>query len=361
MLTPAAQKSRSKGIGSSEIAMLIYLPDENGDMKPLSPWGGKHKLWRRKTGKDGEQDTKAYMTRGQYMETGLINWYADEVGVDWKKPRTKRSKKYPYVVDSCDGLTYPKGSKGKDPLRCIEAKTSSYWKRDEWGDAGTDEVPSYYLVQCQWHLGVHSPEEMICDVPMDNGTKRTDYHVHFDEELWLSLVNEAERFWVDYVEADVEPPIDDYQDTCKWLDRYLKNRDGLGTLEAGEEQVKLMLQYRNIALQLKEGEGALFEIREKLQRDIGEYDGLIVPETKLKILWKQSKDTTGVDWKTVCDKLAHQLIENGTLSRVDLEVMKAEHTGVTRKGARKWTPTTLIKGNLPEGMEDSDGTAQAEG
>ena len=369
-LSSAAQKVRSKGIGSSEIAMLIYLEDDNGDMKPLSPWGGRHKLWRRKTGKDGEQKAQSYMTRGQYMEQGLMNWYADDNGVKWIAPKTLVHADYPYVVDSCDGLTFDgdttvklmkefisKGT-GAAPLRCLEAKTSSYWKRDEWGEAGTDDVPSYYLVQCMWHLGIHKPQEMICDVPMDNGTKRTDYHVAFDEELYLSLVAEAEKFWVDHVLADKEPDIDSYSDTTSWLCRYLKQKEGMGVLEANDEQIQVMLTYRNYALTIKQTEVYAEEAREKLMRVIGEYDGILVPGTKQKILWKQSKDTMGVDWKAVAEHLAQQMHVDGAMDKEAFRQLKDANEKITRKGNRRWTPTALLK-NAGKGEEEGvdDGTA----
>lgn len=363
MLSTAAQKKRSKGIGSSEIAMLVYLPDEHGDLKPLSPWGGRHTLWRRKTGKDDEKKAASYMTRGQYMEDGLMNWYAHDTGIAWAKPKTVRHSEFPYVVDSCDGLTFPKGTAvkamkeyiskgtGVQALRCLEAKTSSVWKRDEWGEAGTDEVPAYYLVQCQWHMGNHVTQERICDVPMDNGTKRSDYHVHFDEELWMSLVGMAERFWVDYVVADKEPPVDDYGETTKWLSNYMKNRDGLGLLEAGNAEVKLMLQYKDVNQQLVDSGGTLDELKEKLMRAIGEYDGIIVPDTKAKIIWKQSKDTMGIDWKNVAEQLAQQMFVDGALDEAAFQTMKEAHKKVTRKGGRRWTPTALLK-NPTETTED---------
>ncbi len=343
MLSKSDMKKRSHGIGSSEIAMLVYVEDENGDPKPLSPWGGRHKLWCRKTGRDGEQTTKSYMTRGQYMETGLIDWYADDTGVEWKKPPTVRSKKYPYIVDSCDGLTYPKGSKGRGvPIRCVEAKTSSYWKRSEWGEAGTDEVPSYYLVQCQWHLLNHETQDRICDVPMDNGTQRTDYHVPYDEELCLSLIAEAEKFWVDYVKADKEPPVDDYRETTKWLSKYLKQREGMGLLEADESMVREMLAYKAAIESSKSAFSEADVIKEALMRCIGEHDGIIIPGTKQKILWRTSKDRLTVDWQSIAEHLAQHMHVHGNYEKSEFEELKVQHS-TTKSGSRPWVPTTLLE------------------
>lgn len=343
MLSKIDHKKRSKGIGSSEIAMLVYLEDEHGDMKPLSPWGGRHTLWRRKTGRDGEQEAKSYMTRGQFMELGLINWYAHDKDIEWKAPKTIRSKKYPYVVDSCDGLTYPKGSKCKgDPLRCVEAKTSSYWKKDEWGQDGTDEIPDYYLVQSLWHLGAHRPQEMICDVPMDNGTERKDYHIPFDEEVYLSLVSLAEKFWIDYVKKDKEPPVDSYSETTTWLSKYLKQRDGMGLLEADDEQVKMLLRYREEALSIKSSEERLDEMREPLMRIIGEHEGITIPGTKQRILWRKSKDRSTINWKNVAEQLAQALHVDGKMNVDQFKELQGIHTKTT-EGSRRWIPTSLIK------------------
>ena len=357
MLTKLDHKKRSKGIGSSEIGMLIYVEDENGDQKPLSKWGDRHKLWRSKTGKETSSPAKSYMQRGNYMEPALIQWFADEHGVDWYKPPTINHPEYRYIVDSCDGLTYPKGTSRTDmksgkvhPHRCIEAKVLTGWNKDGFGDPGTDDIPDSYLVQSQWHIGAHKPEDMACEFPVDVDGGRKDYLVKFDEELYMSLVAEAERFWVDYVEKDVEPPVDDYSETTKWLSKYLTQKAGMGLLEADEGQVQLLLQYRKHSLQLKGDESSLDEIKERLMRDIGEYDGIIIPGTKCKVLWKKSKDTQKVGWQKVAEDLANRLIEAGQLDKSGYEEIRDDNTDA-REGARRWTPTSLLKHDAGNGAE----------
>lgn len=343
MLTEADKKTRSNGIGSSEIAMLVYVEGEGGEPTPLSPWGGRHKLWRKKTGRE-QDEQKDIMRRGQYMEPGLLQWYADDNEVELIRPPSVRHRDYPYVVDSCDGLTFPKGSAEDaitdrivQPLRCVEAKTSHWSKRKEWGSAGTDDVPDYYLVQCQWHLGAHKPDEMICDLPMDDGSQRRDYHIAFNEELYISLVSLAEKFWKDHVEKDVEPPIDDYSDTTTWLSKYLKQRSGMGYLDADEETAKLMLLYREKALHLKDGEAELEELKEKLMRAIGEYDGIIIEGTKQKITWKRPKESQRTDWKGVSKELCERL-------RMEQSVYNAVCSThqTTKEGSRRWWPKALL-------------------
>ena len=183
---------------------------------------------------------------------------------------------------------------------------------------------------------------MACDFPVDVDGGRRDYLVKFDEELYLYLVSEAEKFWMNYVEKDIEPPVDDYSDTTDWLSRYMRQREGMGVLEANEEQVKLMLQYKQLALQLSDGESRLAELKEKLMRAIGEYDGIIIPGTKQKILWKRSKDSQIIDWKAVSESLGQRLLSANLMTEVELEQLSETKVKV-RTGSRRWTPTSLLK------------------
>lgn len=354
MLTKLDRKKRSKGVGSSEIGMLVYV-ESGGEMKPLSPYGGRHKLWRRKTGKEPEQTARDYMRRGEYLEPALINWFCDDKGLAWMKPPTIVHPEFDFVVDSVDGLSFEQGTaksamkNGKaKPLRCIEAKVLTGWAKDGFGEEGTDEIPEHYLVQSQWHIGAHRPEEMKCDFPVDVDGRRRDYVIDFDEELHLALVTEADRFWKDYVIRDVEPPVDDYSDAVTWLARYMKQREGAGVLEANEEQVQLLLRYKAVAAQVADGEAALDEIKEKLMRAIGDHDGIAIPGTKQKILWKKSKDSNRVDWKTIADNLGQRLISANLIGEADLDQLIGDHTAV-RPGSRRWTPTSLLKASGDEG------------
>lgn len=360
-LSEAAKKVRSKGVGSSEIAMLIYVKDDDGNSVPLSPWGGAHKLWRRKTGKERDKAAESYMTRGSFMENGLMDWYCHDKGVVWIKPKTITHPEYPHVVDSCDGLVFPEGTtkkmmqaylshgEGEMPLYPLEAKTSNFMKRDEWGADGSDDVPLYYLVQCIWHMGAHPTQQNRCVMPMDNGMKRSDYTIPFDEELYLSLVDRVGKFWRDYVEKDREPPVDDYGDANDWLSQWTKNKDGFGVLEASDEQVALMLQYREKALNIKTTETEMDELRHTMELAIGEYDGLIIPDTKQKILWKRSKDGTKTNWEMVAAELHRKLTILSLQDKdghphvaKDYDELKSSHSTV-REGSRRWTPTNLIK------------------
>ena len=95
------------------------------------------------------------MLAGQFLESAIINMYAHKMDCEVTKPPTMVCKNHEYVVDSIDGIV-------TGELTGIEAK-STHWRNDDaWGAEWTDDIPGYYLVQCQWHCGVHGLER--CDV-----------------------------------------------------------------------------------------------------------------------------------------------------------------------------------------------------
>lgn len=347
MLTAQDHAIRSTGVGSSEIAMLVYLEDQSGNLKPLSPWGGAHKLWRRKTGREPERKAAAHMDRGNYMESGLLDWYAAENGWQWERRPTMAHPTTPYVVDSVDAVVSRVVDSG--PARCVEAKAITGWAPEGWGAAGTDEIPAYYITQCQWHLACHQPSEMICDVPVDDGARRKDYHVSFDEDLFGHLAELANRFWVDHVVADVEPKIDSARDATQWLSRYTSHSDGLGLLEADESSLAMMLNYRyHREEETKSGRVAEC-IKERLMRVIGEYDGIVTEDRTAKISWRRSKDSRRIGWKGVAECLFDQMLEDGAISPKSYEEIKKENISIV-SGSRRWLDADLLE-NAPKQVE----------
>lgn len=76
----------------------------------------------------------------------------------------------------------------------------------QWGEPGSDVVPQDYLAQ--------SLVEQYCTqsaqghiFALIGGRGFVPYSIGFDGELADEIVERCRRFWIDYVEADVEPPV----------------------------------------------------------------------------------------------------------------------------------------------------------
>lgn len=91
--------------------------------------------------------------------------------------------------------------------RIIECKTSDSRLAHLWGEAGSDQIPDYYLTQCHWYLGL-LPAKQAVDVPvLIGGNDFRIYTVLRDDRLIEVLQNQAKAFWR-MVQDGVPPPLD---------------------------------------------------------------------------------------------------------------------------------------------------------
>jgi predicted phage-related endonuclease len=314
-LTPRQHKTRSKGVGSSEIAMLII--DESG--QPLSPYGGPHTLWRRKMGLDPDQEATGAMERGTRFEPVIAQWWADARGYTIKRPTTLRHKDHPYCVDSCDFIAYDGKAIKENARGCVEVKAITPTNRHQWGEPGTDQLPAIYAVQGQWHMEHHALP--WCEYPVDTGWDRQDYVLQRDRELFLALAAIAEKFWRDHIEGEKEPPADGHDSTSKWLARRIAvERDEI--VEAPPEIVAKMLDLRECALEAKALKGRIDLLENEIKQAVGDAAGLYVPGTKQRITYKERQGRSFVAW----DALLLSLWGESDEAKARLAQMKQEFT-----------------------------------
>lgn len=327
---------RAKGVGSSEVAMLVL----GDDGKPLSPWGGAHRLWQIKTGQAIEvseeelKEKKPWLDKGKFLEPALMDWYASRANCRVRKqPGTRQGRNFPLSIDSVDGLAWDHGNEGGTPDRCVEAKTALVWDRDNWTQ---DSIPQYYETQGQWHMGVW--ELPLCDYPVFWGEDLEVFTRAFDEQIWLGLNDLVQRFWTDHVEAGVAPPVDIHKTTTDWLAKRMKQLNA-DMVEADDETVKAMLQIRELKIQGKSIGDALALAENRLKETIGENKGVFIPGyPKLKITFNKSKGRSFVNHKAMLEHLVGDDVERAIL--IDKFTQEGE-------GSRRFLATSLVKNEIP--------------
>lgn len=298
---------RSKGIGSSEIAMLVL--DENG--QPLSPWGGPHKLWRIKTGQEEkDDDEKPWLDRGNALEPWILQRYANKMSARLRRsPGARQHSKFPYVVDSVDALAWLPGDE-KVPGACVEAKAPLLYSLSKWGEEGTDDVPKEYLVQGQWHMGAWGIQR--CDYPIDAGGDIKIFTSTHDEELWMSLVMIAEKFWKDHVEANKAPAVDHTKETSRWLSRHLdqKSEDLVSADKELEEKLRMYCHLRGVH---DSREKELELLANEIKEAIGDHKGVHLPEDpKARITFSFVNGRAKFDHAKYIEELIKMLPEGTT-------------------------------------------------
>lgn len=168
----------------------------------LSPYKTPFELWLEKTGRV-EPDGGSLLTEyGNDFEPAILNRAERLYGTLERDVRVWRDDLDFPLAATLDARIIANG----EP---INAKTSGLggFLSQEWGEAGSDQVPGYYYAQSiaeQFCSGA-STGHLYAMLNGRRGIEFRPYVVPFDEDVAKILIESARRFWIDHVEADVEP------------------------------------------------------------------------------------------------------------------------------------------------------------
>lgn len=115
----------------------------------LSPYESRFSLWHRMANLIPSEPDNPQLKRGHYLEPGVCAWFADQ-HPDWSiypagSWRHAQHERYTAAPDRLAAL--PSGE-----VRGVEVKTAA--DTDEWGQAGTDEIPVGVRAQVMWQMDV---------------------------------------------------------------------------------------------------------------------------------------------------------------------------------------------------------------
>lgn len=188
-LTQTELDRRREALGSTDLVRIL-----NGDVLAVY----LEKVYGSTATDLPENDPR---TVGSILEAPVLDWAEQQLG---KLKRKVRRGRKPIIV-SCDAVT----TNGEP----VEAKTSgivSYRDQSEqWGEAGSGDIPEAYLVQTHAHM--LATKAGVCHVPaLLAGRGFTMFKVLCNHNLVESLAEIANRFWVDCVLAKREPVPDEW-------------------------------------------------------------------------------------------------------------------------------------------------------
>lgn len=253
---------RSKGIGGSDIAAICGL----------SPWKSAYQVYCEKLGADG-QERKPEMSYGLMVEPVLRQWYADSTGRTVIVPPVLVHPKYDFVLGSLDGIA--------DSERVVEIKTAR--SSQDWGEPGTDEIPTYYMTQVQWYMAVTGLP--VADVPVSfAGTMPEIYEVPADNEIQEMLIDCAADFWK-LVQNRIPPEPVNLSDA---IARYGSN-SVTNSVAATAETEAALLRVKEIREQVEALETEEDKLKAMAMIELGESDTLVGLDGKVLCTWKMPK------------------------------------------------------------------------
>ncbi|HET7136080.1 MAG TPA: YqaJ viral recombinase family protein [Casimicrobiaceae bacterium] len=287
-LTDAQLTFRRSGIGGSEIAAVVGV---NPYMKPIDVWLAKKGL--------AEVTHNEKMEWGLRLEPAALAKYGEQKGVEVLHPReyfpesvdgTVRHPTHKFAIATPDGIV-------KTPRR-VQVKCAFDFGALAWGESGDAEgVPEHVIVQSTWEglvTGIHDADI----VALINGYDFRVYPVAWDADLAGMLLEQAERFWKENVEGNVQP-----SGASDTLTKYLRDRYSKTTGKVLPPPVglyELAKQYDAARAACEAAEERKESLGNEIRKLIGENDGFEGPGIKATWKWQNGQPA----YKAIAEELA---------------------------------------------------------
>lgn len=253
---------RKTYIGGPDAAMICGL----------SPYGGAFDVWQRKMGLVGEMEDPATVIRvGSALEDLVCELYTERTGYGLRETETVIAATDTWRGGSADRIIY---NGDGQYVGILEAKVTSGWKRADYGEEGTDEVPAHFLIQCAWYLklwGLPWADLAVLFLPHTFCT----FHVERNMKLETNLIERCRRFWFDHVVTGTPPEVDGSAGAGDYLQtQFPRNTlDMLSSDDAPEaEEIMRKLSFQKSALDVAERKRRHHE--QQLMKIIGDHDGV---------------------------------------------------------------------------------------
>ncbi|MDD2978271.1 lambda-exonuclease family protein [Aquabacterium sp.] len=325
---------RRAGIGGSDISAVLGL----------NPYKTGLQLWMEKTGRSTDEPDASAVERmhwGTVLEDVVARHYADLRGA--KVQRINQQLQHPQcaiALANIDRAILENGKRARwsdeehrvlGAVGVLECKTAHALAQNsaEWGEAGTDEVPQHYWMQCQWYLGITGLEAADLAV-LFGGQKFVTYTIRRDAEIFADMLHEADSWWKRYVVADVPPQPSTEEDARMLWKSHVAGREKIvdaNTATAVEE-------LKAIKDQIK-----AFEAKEKILRDcvaiqFGDAEAISYMGRRLAT-WKQNKASSKTDWKAAFEDLYGKVPDDLILPIRDTHTKTIEGARVLRIATSK--------------------------
>jgi putative phage-type endonuclease len=256
--SPEQLAERRKHLGASEIGAVAGL---NSKRTPLDVWAEKRGLVPPFQGNE-------YTEWGLRLEGAIAQKYVEVVDAsDFSKPDSIIHPAHDWKSASPDGIVVVDGVR-----RGLEIKRFGEHRTEDFGPAGTDQVPMEVAAQAHWSMDVVGLDAWDVAVLLGQADFRI-YHLRRDTVIAENLHSIGERFWFEHVVAGVQPDIDGSTASHKFLQQFFKSHSQL-LLEPTPDQIRLVELLRQVKRDLKAREAEESHLEAQLKLAIGAAAGI---------------------------------------------------------------------------------------
>ena len=331
-------EERRAGIGASDIGPILGV----------GPYGNAHRVFGQKLGIGPEFVASEEMQAGNDMEP----WIATErfiprikkdldTDIVVVKPPILRHPEHDWLFCHADGVCFVAGDThilpytdatgsriwgNETALFGVEFKTVSdiMFRKGDWGEPGTDDVPEGYLLQCQICMAVTGLKKWYLAAWV-GGNKFRLYIIEYNQDLFDAILPLLKAFW-ENCQNNIAPPVDDTDDGTVVLSHVYKevvDEEIPATPKADEAAYR----YQRAKAILADNKKIMTETRNIIADEMGTAAKMIGPD--YRVINKFNKPTRKIHWEPI----ARQLVPTIPQKVVD------EHTETIKPKTKRFTLT----------------------
>lgn len=337
-----------RGIGASEAAAAAGV-------NPRKP---RIKLWQELIGIAPPFEGNVHTEWGLRLEPIVQQKYAEMRGDVYlmRNPATRYLDEWKRA--SPDALVCPASDLGADPTHGLEVKCPEWRDAERWGEPGTDDVPTEYLVQCVWSM--HVVKLPRWDVAALIGAHDyREYRIDRDDELEGMLVQEVERFWRDYVLTGEPPPPDGSTEYSQYLAKkhsIVRNQ----FVDATTDMVEMIVNLRHAKAMEKQAGRDIAMLEQEIKVIVGNAAGIEYKNGNetVRLTCRPRKGRVVVDWSAIMDELvAKGVVRSDYLNSLLTTYSRESTASRPLLTPRSWSADVTVSAYTPKEWERKDGTA----
>jgi len=272
-LTPEQKENRNKGIGGSDAAAVL------GQSRYKTPLD----IYQDKKGYSEPFNGNMNTALGDYLEDFIREMYADQKGLTLEKPASDLEmvhKDYPWMRCNLDFMSKYRSIVG-------EIKYTSNAKG--WGDEGTDEMPTEYLLQCAHNCIIAESffgieyETFPCVVLIQGfgGPQLKEFFYKRNPKLESLIIQKEKEFWLEHVEKDIPPAATNIKENNISVEEIIDE-----AVIADETTIDLYEQHKTINKEIKALKDQDEMVKAQIAQSLNEKTTLVNMEGERLVTWK---------------------------------------------------------------------------
>jgi putative phage-type endonuclease len=286
-------------IGGSDIAAILGR----------DPHKSAVDVWQRiTTGVEPEVDPEKakLFRRGNLLEPVIRQMAKEDFGLTLTGPKKWGKGLAECIRASLDDQHWFDPSE-LDGFEVVEFKSVAPDASHQWGQEGTDQVPTNYLLQVQFYLWVTGATKARV-IPLIGVDDLRQYFVTANLDLHNLIAEAVDSFWHKNVLEKVPPPPDGSDSYSEYLRQRYPTREKGRVIQGDETIAKLAADHREAREQAKSWEKEAERRKQALAAAMGDAEGAcgFLPDgSEWTVSNKMVRRAAVLDWEAL--QLAHNL------------------------------------------------------